>query len=541
VGDVTPIDALAEALAQSWTGKDLRWIQTHISHVFLAEDRVFKLRKAVALPFLDFSTRAARNADCLLEVALNRRLAPDVYLGVAPVLSEGGAACVGGLRQDLADAEHEHVVVMRRLREGRDALSLLERGQLGAAPLEAVARRLAAFHRAQRLDPAALGTGQGWLERAAAPLRANFESLRGHAPGLEPEVAAAAAATEAGLRRLAAALERRRREGRFVDGHGDLHLQHVWFESEGAEPLLVDCIEFSDELRRIDAASEVGFLAMDLRYRGRRDLAEHFLASYAAQADDFDLLAVVDFYAAYRAAVRAKVAALAAADPALPSPQRHAACGSAARHLSLAAQLLAPPGPGALVLLCGTVGVGKSSAARAASLRGLGVPIGSDHTRKLGAGFALTDRADAGVDQGLYTELRRESVYAALLERAAPVVASGRLAILDASFARRCQRDAARVWAEERGIEARLVEVRCPREVALERLRLRAARGRDPSDAGPDFLEVSLARFEPLEEWAPERRLAIDTSESGWEPRLVEWLCAPSAAGSACHEEQARP
>ena len=359
-------------------------------------------------------------------------------------------------------------------------------------------------------------------------MRANFESLRGARARLDAEaVAAAAAATEAGLRRLAGVLERRRRDGRFVDGHGDLHLQHVWFESEGAEPLLVDCIEFSDELRRIDAASEVAFLAMDLRYRGRQDLAEHFLASYAAESDDFDLFAVVDFYAAYRAAVRAKVAALAAADPALPAPQREAARGSAARHLALAARLLAPPAPGALLLLCGTVGVGKSSVARAAARRGLGVPIASDRTRKLGAGLAPTARTGAGVDQGLYTEVRREAVYADLLERAAPVVDSGRLAILDASFARRRQRDEARAWAARRGIEARLVEVRCPREVALERLRVRAARGSDASDAGPEFLDVSLARFEPPEEWPPERRFAIDTSETGWEPRLEGWLCAP--------------
>jgi hypothetical protein len=155
------------------------------------------------------------------------------------------------------------------------------------------------------------------------------------------------------------------------------------------------------------------------------------------------------------------------------------------------------------------------------------VPIASDRTRKLGAGLAPTARTEAGVDQGLYTEARREAVYADLLERAAPVADSGRLAILDASFARRRQRDEARAWAVRRGIEARLVEVRCPREVALERLRRRAARGSDPSDVGPEFLDVSLARFEPPEEWPPERRFAIDTSETGWEPRLEACLCAP--------------
>jgi hypothetical protein len=128
---VTPIDALAEALAQSWTGKDLRWIQTHINHVFLAEDCVFKLRKAVALPFLDFSTRAARNADCLLEVALNRRLAPDVYLGVAPVLSERGAAPSGLSRREPRALRAARGVGARappRHRHVRDRLGAAARG-----------------------------------------------------------------------------------------------------------------------------------------------------------------------------------------------------------------------------------------------------------------------------------------------------------------------------------------------------------------------------------------------------------------------------
>ena len=130
-------------------------VQTHISHVFLTRDRVYKFRKDVDLGFLRFATRAERNADCLREVALNRRLAPDVYLGVAPLVEAGGRFAIGPVGEALArggaGGAPEHCVVMRRLRDGRDALSLLERGALEAAELEHAAELVAAFHRANGL------------------------------------------------------------------------------------------------------------------------------------------------------------------------------------------------------------------------------------------------------------------------------------------------------------------------------------------------------------------------------------------------------
>lgn len=494
--------------------ESVEWIQTHISHVFLVADRVYKLRKPVTLPFLDFGTRAERNADCRREVELNRRLAPDVYLGVVSMRLGANALEVGRPEDAPSDPDLEHAVLMRRLPEGRDALALLEAGQLAPAQLERVAERLARFHDEVGLGRPAPWTTEAWRERCAKPVVDCVEILAdGDLLELERSSRLRKAVTDAG-RSLAPALEARRRAGRAIDAHGDLHLDHVWFETDDADPLLVDCLEFDEDLRHIDRASEVAFLAMDLAYRARDDLAEHFLSAYASASDDYALYSVVDYFAAYRALVRGKVAALASGQESVAPDQRRAARSSALGHVALAERLLEPRDTAGLVLTCGTVGSGKSSVARARAWDQGAVLISSDRLRKRLAGMEASDHPDHEVDAGLYAPERREAIYEAMLERAASVVESGRTAILDASFTRRADRDRARAWAEAHGVPVRLVEVRCDPEIARERLAARQRAGADPSDAGPDFLPISLARFEPPDEWPDDRLEVVRTDEA---------------------------
>jgi len=504
--------------------------QTHISHVFLSGERVYKLRKAVDLGFLDFSTRTARNADCLREVALNRRLAPDVYLGVAPVCREGGGVRVGPVGEVLA-GDVEHVVVMRRLAAGRDALSLLSQGALTPAHVDAVAARVAGFHAEQGLGVPAPFEPEAWRRRIVEPVEENFASLARTAGRTVSECAlerarrkARAFADKKGWR-----FEARRRAGRAVDGHGDLHLEHVWFEGDAGDPRLVDCIEFSERLRRIDPASDVAFLAMDLVYRGRRRLAERFLRRYARDSDDYDLYRVVDYFVAYRAGVRAKVAALAAAEPEVPAAQRERATESARQHLALAVHALESPGPGGVVVVCGAVGTGKTTVAERVADVLAGAVISSDRVRKRLAGRAPTERpgpSEEGFGRGIYTPEHTRRTYAALLERAEPVVASDRVAVLDATYARADLREDVRTWAEARGWPALLVEVRCAPEVARQRLARRRTEARDASDAGPELHARSAAAFEPTEDWPAARRCAVDTDVPDWERRLRGDLCA---------------
>jgi aminoglycoside phosphotransferase family enzyme/predicted kinase len=503
-------------------GRGVDWIQTHLSQVFLTERRVYKLRKPVDLGFVDFSTRELRNADCAREISLNRRLAPDVYLGVAPLLTDGQRVWTGPISECgtfAADAP-EHFVVMRRLREGRDALSLLKKGLLTEAQIERVARRMAHFHARCGLGKPARSAAETWYARCVNPVEECIQRL--FAVSGEGDLRAILADTAGRMREFAKRqrpqFEARRLAGRIVDGHGDLHLQHIWFEADDADPVMIDCLEFSDSLRQVDAASEVAFTSMDLRYRGHPKLAEFFLRIYASERDDFDLYSLVDYYVAYRALVRAKVAAIAAADVSIEPGQQSLAAASALRHVELALEAMEGRPTASLILVSGVVGTGKSTVAEALAKRISGVVIASDRVRKQLAGLAPTRRISAQPDMDLYTPDAVERTYAALLERARPVLRSGRVAILDATFSRRRHRAMAADLAADLGVGVQTIEVRCAAEVALSRLAHREAKGSSASDAGPAFYERSVARYEAYDDCMPVD--VIWTDSEGWRDSL---------------------
>ncbi|MDP6979661.1 MAG: AAA family ATPase [Myxococcota bacterium] len=497
-------------------------IQTHISHLFLTRDRVYKIRKAVHFPFLSFATRAERNQDCLDEVRLNRRLAEDVYLGVSPLQRRGDDWGVGEVREDIPPQDEglEHCVVMRRLRDDCDGQSLLERGELSPAHIDATAERVAAFHASHGLgSPAPWDAGE-WRSRIEAPVLESLDLIEEHAPD-EPTATRARALRvrfDEVFEARAGDIEQRRLEGRAVDGHGDLQLAHIWFDGDDTTPSIIDCTEFNEDFRKIDTASEVAFTAMDLTYRGAPELAERFLARYAEASGDFGLYTLVDPYAAYRSAVRAKVALLATVDAEITPDQRAAAQESAERHLGLAEGFLKPRPAGWVAITCGTVGSGKSSVAREFAAACGGVVISSDRTRKQLAGMRPDDHSEAGgpPNQGLYATDRTAAVYEALLEGAASVSEGGRIAVLDASFTTAYQREAVREWAARSGVEVVLLEVQCAKDEALARLAARESSGTDASDAGPEFLAYSLEHFEPPSEWPRESRVVIATDEPDW-------------------------
>ena len=496
-------------------------VQTHISHLFLTAERVYKLRKAVALGFLDFGTRQIRNRDCLAELRLNRRLAPDVYLGVAPIQISGGDVFVGEVGESTAQPDLEHCVVMRRLPDGRDGVSLIERGKFGAEQVDAVAAAIVRFHEQHRLGRPAPFAPEAWLERVSQPVEDNFTPISGVID--DDRLSRLARGTRDFFERHRDQFDMRRVEGRAVDGHGDLHLAHVWFETDASNPLFVDCIEFSDRLRQIDAASEAAFMAMDLTYRGHPDLADRFLRRYAAHSDDFHLYSVLDYYLSYRAAVRAKVAAIAAVEVEIPDSQRRAARASAGRHLDLASAAMFRPGQGAVVAMAGVVGTGKSSAAHevANSLGGAAV-ISSDPIRKRLAGLDPLDRGDAALDSGMYADDVTQRVYRGLLERAESVVGSRRVAVLDATFSRPEQRVRAAAFAKEHDVPFLILETRCDEALVLKRLEERARRALDPSDAGHDFYPESVNRFVPVRAEDDGAHIVVDTGVPSWQRDLQQ-------------------
>ena len=499
--------------------RDVSTIQTHISWLFFSAARVYKLRKAVNFGFVDFATRHQRNRDCLREVSFNRRLAPDVYLGVAPVSVTDHGVRVGMVTESIVDQDQEHCVVMRRLPKGRAAANLIMQDKLTAHHVDAMVRAIVGFHTQHRLGQPVPFTPEDWFRRISEPVEDNLKPIADLLD--DAQVRSVGQASRNFVNTYCQRFERRRRLGCVVDGHGDLHLEHVWFETAGGDPLFIDCIEFSDRLRQIDVASEVAFVAMDLTYRGRSDLADRFLRQYATESDDFHLYSVVDYFVSYRATVRAKVAALGAVETEPASAKRVSARDTASRYLDLAIEALSTRRQGVVVTMTGLVGTGKSTAAKVlADAVDRAVVISSDRVRKRREGLCVSDRTDD--NGGLYSEDSRRQVYRELILRAEPVVSSGRVVILDATFSQAYQRQLAIALAGKYDVPLLIVETRCHAERVVERLGKRHRQGVDPSDAGPAFYEESARQFLPVDMQGYGTHIIVDTETESWQADLRE-------------------
>ncbi|HET6951729.1 MAG TPA: AAA family ATPase [Acidimicrobiales bacterium] len=438
--------------------------ETHSAVVFFVGDRAYKLKKPVDLGFLDFRERSARATACAREVALNRRLAPDVYLGVADVTGPDGAVC-------------DHLVVMRRMPADRRLATLVAAGADVDDDLWHLAHLIAAFHaEAERSTDADRAAGRDAL---AARWRANTESLLAHGQGIVDldevlEVDALAARYLAGRGPL---FEARVRDGHALDGHGDLLAEDIFLLPDG--PRVLDCIEFDDGLRWGDALADVAFLAMDLERLGRPDLAARFLAAYREHAGDTWPPSLAHHHIAYRAQVRAKVGAIRACQGGATADETRALLGLARRHLDAGAVRL--------VVVGGLPGTGKSTLAAGLADALDASVLRSDELRKELAGIPAPRPAPAAYGEGLYRPEATAATYREMLRRTEIGLGLGQSVVLDASWSAEPWRAAARAVAQRTCAD--VVELRCTTspEVAAERIRRRRAAGGDPSDATPDI------------------------------------------------------
>ncbi len=303
-------------------------VETHMSYVFLAGARAYKLKKPVRYPFLDFSTLDAREADCRAEARLNRRLAPDVYLGVLPLTALGGRLAIGGAG-DVVD----WLVEMRRLPRESMLDRLIVQGGPSDAQIGEICDVLARFY---------LAADRTFLTPARYCDRFFDEAQRNRAILTLPDVGFredAARALDALDRRLAAArpvLEARVREGRVVDGHGDLRPEHICLN----HPVVVfDCLEFNDALRQVDPFDEIALLGVECAQLGAPDLLWRFVAQLARRLGAEPPRELVALYGAWRAALRARLSFAHLLEPAPRDPDKWAPL--ARRYLAIAEELLA--------------------------------------------------------------------------------------------------------------------------------------------------------------------------------------------------------
>jgi hypothetical protein len=481
-----PADGQAEIIRflsepASYGGKppSVETIATHASIIFLAGDRVYKLKRAVKYSYLDYSTEELRRRACEAEVALNRRTAPDLYLAAAPILRTPA----GGLSFDGPGQSADWVVVMRRFPQEALFSKLAERGALTSRLLLDLADRIAEFHAAAAIEPQHGGTAG-----VTAVIQINDENLR-RSPPLDVSAAdidGLRDVSRAAQQQHAALLDRRRASGHVRRCHGDLHLGNICLLD--GRPTLFDCIEFSDLIACIDVQYDLAFLLMDLRHRALNRHCALMFNRYVDLSGDEDGVPVMPLFMSLRAAVRAHVTATAAG-AAEDADLRRRGLAEARSYFDLAVDLLRPK-PARLVAVGGLSGTGKSTVA--AALAGdLGIGAGarvlrSDVLRKRLFGKLPEQRLPGDA----YSIEVNRKVYAALEARAAALLAAGHSVIIDAVSARPEERAAIAEVARRAGTGFTGLWLEAPEATLLARL---AVRSKDASDATPEVLRRQLA------------------------------------------------
>ncbi len=478
-GQAEIVAFLSDPGAYAGAAARVETITTHASRIFLAGERVYKLKRAVRYSYLDYSTPEQRHRACEAELTLNRRTAPDLYLAVQPILrrADGTLAFAG------AGEAVDWVVVMRRFAQEALFSHLAEQGRLTLPLAMQTADRIAAFHAIAAPVP-----DQGGVAGTRAVVTINDENLRRALPrGLGPaDIDRLRDATLAALARHAALLDRRRDSGKVKRCHGDLHLANICL-LDGV-PTLFDCIEFSDLIACIDVLYDLAFLLMDLRHRGLVAAAAQVFNRYLDRIDEADGLPLLPLFLSLRAAVRAHVTATAAhAQPA--GDRRDGALDEARAYFDMADDLLRPSPP-RLIAIGGLSGTGKSSVA-AAIAGELGQAPGarvlrSDVLRKRQFGQAPEGRLPAEA----YAPEVNARVYAALEHAARDALAAGYCVIIDAVAARPAERRAFAALAAASGVAFAGLWLEAPAEVLIARLQ---ARQGDASDADAAVLRQQLA------------------------------------------------
>jgi uncharacterized protein len=472
-------------------------VETHISHVFLAGSYAYKLKKPVKYDFLDFSTVRAREHTCREEVRLNRRLAPDTYLGVVPVVrTPSGAYRLQGDGQIV-----DWLVEMRRLPTELTLDALQRRGKLTPEHIDRLAAKLAGFYRS--LTPLSMTPGE-YRERCLTHVRGNLQELlvvKHHLPRGIVERIHGVQLQILNLRPVF--LEDRAAAGHIVDGHGDLRPEHICF----SEPIAIfDCIEFSPDFRRIDVADELAFLAAECDFLGADWVGPQLWRAYQEQSGDEPPTVLLDFYKSYRACVRAKVAALRADQ--LAGPAQESAAAEAQRHLALADRYVAPWLRPLVLAVGGVAGTGKTILATAVADALGAVLLRTDVIRQeiFGAGASA-----ASIDVGMYSPEARQRVYDEMFRRAAALHADRISVVLDGTFSTTDMLHRAQELAVDPQSTFLAVKCVCRPEVARERIVQRAAKGRDASDATPEIHDLQRRCWEPWPEDALQIR--IDTEQ----------------------------
>ncbi|MGI9303380.1 MAG: AAA family ATPase [Gammaproteobacteria bacterium] len=474
---------------------ELKLIETHISWVILTGPYAYKIKKPVNLGFADFSTLKRRKHFCEEELRLNRRLAPDIYLAVLPICANHD-----GLRFGDGDEVVDYAVKMRQFPQSGLLTSLVEGGQLSPDHIDELAALVADFHK--RIACAETSSPHADPEQVHDPVSDNFAQIRPLVTDsrIRRRLDRMCAASDEMFRSVQRQIAVRGKAGKVRECHGDMHLGNIALVED--KITVFDGIDFNEGLRWIDVMSEIGLLIVDLEHHGRADLAWRFLNRYLERTGDYAGMAVLPYYLAYRAMVRAKVTCLRQAQAGVTQQERGELQRTFLAYLELAERYLRKPVSPVLLIMHGVSASGKSTVGDLLAINYGALRIRSDVERK--RIFADPPEYDngTGIGLGLYSPVVTDLTYRRVYHLAEAVLRAGTSVIIDATFLNREHRNWFQELAPRLGAQFFILDVTAGVQTLRERILARQHEGKDPSDAGLAVLERQLesARsFEPGE------------------------------------------
>jgi aminoglycoside phosphotransferase family enzyme/gluconate kinase len=480
----------------------LEVIQTHISYVFIADQMVYKIKKPVNFGFLDFTTLQLRKFYYEKEVELNRRLCPEIYLGVVPIsLTEKGYL--------VGDFSHvvEYAVEMKKLPEDGMMQKIIKDRALTEKHIDLIVEKLVPFYNSAK-------TGKGVNEYGSTDVisfntEENFMQTEGFVGKAlnKWRYNEIVSWNRNFLRENSSLFDKRIKEGYIREGHGDLYSANIAFDNL-RKVYIFDCIEFNERFRCGDVASDIAFLSMDLDFHDYRELSEFFVKSYTERSDDRDLIKLLNFYKCYRAYVRGKIECFTSQSQTLSEEKRKEALEKAKKYFDLSYTYT--KGKPKVFVVFGISGTGKSTFAKKLSEMTLAEVISSDIVRKGLAGIAPTEHHYEPFEKGIYNKEFTEKTYRKMIALARNSLKKGRDVILDATFRERPYRE--EVLQKLNFAEIYFILCSAKESIIKERFKRRAEKS-EVSDARWEIFLEQKKYFDTPDEIPKDRLITVDTSE----------------------------
>ncbi len=490
-------------------------LQTHISFVALTGKHAYKVKKPVNFGFLDFSTLEKRKHYCEEEVRLNRRLCPDIYLGVVAITQKNEHITLDGDGQVI-----DYAVKMKEFPQEQIMTSLLKQGRVNEGIIDSICDILVDFY---NTDKAAMKIEQyGSLEGVKKNIDENFEQTESVVDVTIPKDTYnyLKVATDQFFREKKEVFEQRIKEGKIRDCHGDLHSGNIVISDD---IYVFDCIEFNKRFRYCDVASDIGFLAMDLDYLNHSYLSSYLINKYVEKSNDKGIFNVLNFYKSYRAYVRGKVIGFKLNDPNVDATKKEEIIKTAQKYYDLShyyAQLFSLDlklNKPLLFIVGGMSGTGKSIMSLKISVDYHAHYINTDIVRKEIAGLDKFERHHDDINTGLYSPEKIEFTYEKIMEKAASLLKNGENVVLDATFQKKKYRDMIRKIADENNAVFIAIQTTCPDDVAKKWLEERLKK-KTVSDGR---WEIYLNQKKTFEQFtSEEKHIKIDVSKESYDSRM---------------------